>query len=299
MRMLIPLMLLFINAFCSPAFSQVTQPSVTQPLTPPIASQDWSWLQPVSTFIGTYGLAVFLVVYYVLKMYPQVSAERREWIAEVTRLEQLVNPDTRPVTLSQAEVVGDIAIDAYMNKLSVLTADRTWRRGLTGSSGFGEKASEGYISRHFFGEQFQYDPKKDDAAGLRKMVRKFAEEKKKVNSDSRAQLSDVLKRADESAEKIQYQLARLRFQNDSLAEPWHAALTAVRETWNAKLKDIDFVDVYDRRRFIEFIEEHPAYEQLKNDPELIAAVAENPFGVKEMLDLTKDCLLYTSPSPRD
>jgi len=65
-------------------------------------------------------------------------------------------------------------------------------------------------------------------------------------------------------------------------------LTEVRHAWDAKLKDLNFVDAYDRCRFIEFIQEHPAYEQLKDDKELSAAMAENPFGVEEMLELTKN-----------
>lgn len=254
--------------------------------------ENLNWLQQVGTFVGTYGLAVFLVVYYVLRMYPQVSAERKEWIAEVTRLEQLINPDTRPVTLSQAEVVGDIAIDAYMNKLSTLVADRNWRSGLTSPSGLGGlgQAPQGHVTRGFLGEQFHYDPKNNDTAALIKMVSKFAEVRGKVNSDKSAQLSDLLRRADESAEKIQYQLARLRFQDDSLAMPWQAALTAVRKTWEEKLKDLDFVSTYDRRRFLEFIQDHPAYDQVKDRQEVVDAVAEAPFGVEEMLDLTKDVL---------
>ena len=67
---------------------------------------------------------------------------------------------------------------------------------------------------------------------------------------------------------------QLRFQDDSLATPWDAALTEVRHAWDAKLKDLNFIDAYDRRRFIEFIQEHPAYEQLKDDQELSAAMAE-------------------------
>jgi len=251
--------------------------------------ENLNWLQPVSTFIGTYGLAVFLVVYYVLKMYPQVSAERREWIAEITRLEQLVNPDTRPVTLSQAEVVGDIAIDAYMNRLRTLTSDRNWRSGGTSLPRF-KDAQTGYISRGFLGETFEYDPKGDNAEGLCKLVRKFADATTRRNRDRSGQLSDLLKRADESAEKIQYQLARLRFQEDSLATPWQAALTAVRAAWGDKLKDLDFVDEYDRRRFLEFVQEHPGYEQLKDNQDLTAAIAENTFGVEEMLDLMKNVM---------
>jgi hypothetical protein len=263
-------------------------------ITPEDASKlgELNWLKQVGTFIGTYGLAVFLVVYYVLKMYPQVSAERKEWIAEVTRLESLVNPDTRPVTLSQAEVVSDIAIDAYMNRLSTVTANYSWRGGRSGKpGGWGlEKVPEGCIRRAFLGESFEYHPKSTDETALRKMVHKFADLMQKVNSECRAQLLQLLKRADESAEKIQYQLARLRFQDDSLATPWNAALTVVRKTWQAKLKDLDFVETYDRRGFLEFIAEHPAYDQLKDDKEILSVVSEIASGVEELLELTKSVL---------
>ena len=248
-----------------------------------------NWLEPVGTFVGTYGLAVFLVVYYVIQMYPQVRKERKEWIAEIVRLEQLVNPETRPVTRSQAEVVGDIAIDAYLNKLSILTTRRDWRSGLTCPPGWTEPP-EDYVSHGFLGQEFAYDPKSDDPEELRKIVRKFSELREKVNSDRRTQLFEVLRQADESAEKIQYQLARLRFQDDSLSTPWKMALTAVQKTWKVKQKDLDFLASFYRHEFLEFIQKHPAYEQVKNEQDTIVAVAEIPFGVEELLDLTRNIM---------
>jgi len=251
--------------------------------------ENLAWLQQVGTFVGTYGLAVFLVVYYVLRMYPQLSTERREWIEEITRLEQLVNPDTRPLTLSQAEVVGDIAIDAYLTRLNSLIFSGNWRVGRTYPPGF-EDVPKGYIGHRFFGKIFAFDPHNTDATELRHLAQKFTEVRKSLNSETAAHLSELFNSMDDSAEKLQYQLARLRFQGDSLATPWHMALNAIRESRSNKLKDLDFLDSYERRRFLDFVGEHPEYDQIKDDPDLVTATAERPFGVEELFELTKNIM---------
>ena len=103
-----------------------------------------------------------------------------------------VKAETRPITRSQAEVVGDIAIDDYMNKLILLTSDCNWHSWRSAFPSFKEPPSGYIISRGCLGARFRYDPKNDDTSGLRKMVRRFAVLQEKVNGERRAQLFDVL-----------------------------------------------------------------------------------------------------------
>jgi hypothetical protein len=71
------------------------------------------YLATIGQFVGTYGLAVFLVVYYAIKLYPQVEAERGKWIEEITRLRQLVDPATRSLTRHHAEAILKLAAYSF------------------------------------------------------------------------------------------------------------------------------------------------------------------------------------------
>lgn len=244
----------------------------------------------IGKFIANYGLAIFLVVYYVLKMYPQITKERREWIEEITKVKLLVNPDTRPLTPSQAEVVGDIAIEAYFSKINALTQERDWRVARTRRPGSeNDDIPKGHIHRFFFEKEFEFNPKGNGGvAELHKLLQEFTTARKSFNNEIATDFLHWLKRLDESAEKIQYQLARLRFKDGTLEQPWLFAMSEIHNFRENRVKDLDFVSKYEREDFLEFIKKHPAYNQLKDDPDLVAATTKNPFGAEEMLELIKN-----------
>ena len=74
-------------------------------------------LEPLSRFIATHGLAVFLVVYYATVLYPDAMKERAIWIEQITELRKAVDPDSRPVSLNQARIITDLVSDNFINKL--------------------------------------------------------------------------------------------------------------------------------------------------------------------------------------
>src|SRR5262245_43617817 len=80
-------------------------------------NESWSGrvtlLQPIGVFLGTYGLAVFLVLYYTIKIYPSAQEERREWLQEVTNLEQALREETRSLTADQAKHAIALATHSY------------------------------------------------------------------------------------------------------------------------------------------------------------------------------------------
>jgi len=78
------------------------------------------YLETIVKFIGTYGLAVFLVLYYAVKLYPETQKERDEWIRQITRLRQLVDPATRPLTRDQARTVLQLASDSLADRLMLV-----------------------------------------------------------------------------------------------------------------------------------------------------------------------------------
>ncbi len=79
-----------------------------------------SWmdsLEPISRFISTHGLAVFLVIYYATVLYPDAMKERAVWIEQITELRKAVAPDSRAINLNQARVVIDMVSESFVNKL--------------------------------------------------------------------------------------------------------------------------------------------------------------------------------------
>jgi hypothetical protein len=89
----------------------------------------------IGLFIGTHGLAVFLVVYYTVYLYPKAERERGEWIEQITRVRQLLEPETRALTSAQADAVLSIAKTAFIQQLQaeIQLLERFSDRGMSWS----------------------------------------------------------------------------------------------------------------------------------------------------------------------
>lgn len=75
-------------------------------------------LEVIGKFVGTHGLAVFLVVFYTVAIYPQSQKEREQWIEQITKLRQLVDPATRPINELQADAILNISSSYFIDALS-------------------------------------------------------------------------------------------------------------------------------------------------------------------------------------
>ncbi|MDC5707428.1 hypothetical protein [Vibrio europaeus] len=70
-------------------------------------------LTGVIKILSTHGLAVFLVVYYAMFLYPDSFKERGAWIAKIEELRRSINPEDKPLTVSQTESILDYVTDLY------------------------------------------------------------------------------------------------------------------------------------------------------------------------------------------
>jgi hypothetical protein len=103
--------LILIFAVISPALADTAQ-------NPPAAGSSLDEiLKTIGLFIGTYGLAVFLVVYYAVRLYPEIQKERGEWIRQITILRQLIDPGNRSLTRDQANVVLQLVSSILVDRL--------------------------------------------------------------------------------------------------------------------------------------------------------------------------------------
>jgi hypothetical protein len=67
--------------------------------------------------IATHGLAVFLVLFYVFKMYPEEREERKAFLTELTELRRAlsVDPEKRPLTAVQANAILEMQLDRFVH----------------------------------------------------------------------------------------------------------------------------------------------------------------------------------------
>jgi len=71
-------------------------------------------LETSSKLIATHGLAVFLVIYYAIFLYPTFYKERESWITQIEELRRSINPDEKRMSASQAESILDYVTDLYV-----------------------------------------------------------------------------------------------------------------------------------------------------------------------------------------
>jgi hypothetical protein len=71
----------------------------------------------ISDFIKYHGIAIFLVVFFVLEIYPEQQKEREEWINEISLLREALNPTNRSLTQDQARSILDLVSVDYTRTL--------------------------------------------------------------------------------------------------------------------------------------------------------------------------------------
>lgn len=84
-------------------------------------------LELYARMVQTYGLAVFLVLFYVTVVWPRQNKdresdrkERTAWITQITRLRELIDPTVKKLTREQVRTVLNLAMAGQMDRLSLL-----------------------------------------------------------------------------------------------------------------------------------------------------------------------------------
>lgn len=217
-----------------------------------------SALKSIGLFIGTYGLAVFLVVYYAIKLYPELREERSEWIKQITAVRQIIDPETRPLTRVQADAVMDITINIYLSELkhAVDLFSRYYGEG-------GANSSENSVK--IWDVEFEFNERSDENH-LESILTRFFKILERQNKERRKLLAKAFDYSKNQSESSLYPLSRLKFGSHSLEEIWEEAESEMRKKWLTTTSDVSIADIdaYKIQAFIEFIGKHPAY-QTDND----------------------------------
>jgi len=214
-----------------------------------------SYLKSIGLFIGTYGLAVFLVVYYAIKLYPELRDERGEWIKQITIIKQIVDPDTRPLTRIQANAIMDITISIYQERLQ--------ENYKLLSSGAGGVSRESDKKIKLWGNE--YDFKDDsDKNHLENTLERFFSALEEKAIQERGNVTSAFDNSINEIESILYPLSRLKYGGSTLDDISDSAIEDIR---NELTQNIDFstLSVYESAVFREFIQKHPAYYSVPKD----------------------------------
>lgn len=220
---------------------------------------DTNYLETIGKFIGTYGLAVFLVLYYAIKLYPEGRKERGEWIKQITRLRHLVDPYTRPLTKDQAKTILQLASDAIGDRFQMVFVGRAF----SSRSGWEREKDTDNITLDVFKQKLIFNPKTEMKSEAR--MNEFSRINKEIANglkDRMRQLVDDLhgsfKYIAEMGKRDSYRLAMLRYGNTTLEIVWTDAFNVATKIWEESL--INVLDPFDRRDVDEarqFIEKHP------------------------------------------
>ena len=66
-------------------------------------------------FIKDHGIAIFLVVFFVIYIYPEQADERKEWITQITKLQDSLDPAKRNITSDQSKIILELALDNFIH----------------------------------------------------------------------------------------------------------------------------------------------------------------------------------------
>lgn len=234
---------------------------------------NFEYLETVGKFIGTYGLAVFLVLYYAVKLYPEIQKERAEWIRQITRLRQLVDPATRPLTRDQARTVLQLAGDALADRLRLaLDAGFGVDRGMWSPGGGSEE-----VTANLFGQEFSFNPKIEMSQdGREQELAKIINDIDRTLNDetrrSRENREEAFKYVSEMARRDAYRLALLRFVNASLESVWSKAYDEATKQWREGLaKALQPSQRHEIDEIRRFLGEHPSLSSKKDAVEALFA----------------------------
>lgn len=209
--------------------------------------------------LGTHGLAVFLVVYYAIYLYPDSFKERGAWITKIEELRRSINPEEKPMSSSQTESILDYVTDLYfLNVQSELPFNTysysTPGGGIVGggfsfgSSGglYQQTPPENYVEINALGFRFFIDKDKDKSEEIERVVKLFRDDARVSARETVVSTYEpMLNRALDNALKSSSRLRLFNFDDATLYELWNEiVLTNEAQFKSDLLKSFEDSQVY-------------------------------------------------------
>lgn len=184
-------------------------------------------LSSVGLFIKDHGIAIFLVVFFVIWIYPEQAKERKDWITQLTKLQEALDPTKRSISQEQANVILDLTLESFIQSIEINMNQQ----------GFNiNHINRSYITNDFydvgnkkairiFGQEYQVDPsdQKNKEAVLNAILKKYLRFSSQSKIYSMQEAKSALDKSIKSAQYLTGGLSSFRYMDTNLAELWLSA----------------------------------------------------------------------------
>lgn len=244
-------------------------------------------LQVVGNFIGTHGLAVFLVIFYTLIIYPQSQNERKEWIEEITKVKQMIDPKSRPINYIQADAVLRIVTSSFIERLNYNSRDITSINGIGSIRNIASLLSRNkYAIEKYTSPTYEVDSLKKDMESEFYLDKTRLSFHKKPESKERGlqeldkiyiqiqsvftsylenrtiELKQVFEKSLRNNTAALIQLERLNTENGPLDDVWRSATDHLLDKWLLNFEGTVDSNTFDTIREVDdFVSTHPQYNE--------------------------------------
>ncbi len=222
------------------------------------------YLSTIGVFIGTHGVAVFLVVYYTMWLYPDAREERGKWLTQISLLREQLTPQTRKASLEQASATLYLAADNFIERLKLILeiADNKF----PGTN----QSTNGSTSFSIWNETFSLDDAEipnDPIKDLNDLIERFVRARDGRTFQYRRMLDSAFQEANEADVPTRYTLGRIHFGDGFIGNIWETATSKLRQDWEEFLNNAtaDSLDRPQVKAFIRFIRKHPSYKNISEE----------------------------------
>ena len=253
-------------------------------------------------------------MFFVIVIYPEQATERKEWITQMTKLQESLDPAKRPVSEEQASIILDLATESYIQAIEASMAQLgygSYIMGVPGSFFSHERYGNEPLVTHIEGHRFSIDPDSENLEVLtKKLFEKYMRVTKKQSLFIGQNVSMSLERSLRSARFATAGLSAFVYSNSNLSDYWEASFNNHYKEFSKALIKAHINQQehgYNRDQFVDFLESAGAiipesllkieeYDQpsqvmfnfktdIKNDWKKLL---EEPSNRKDLLDLFKE-----------
>jgi hypothetical protein len=198
---------------------------------------------------------------------------------------------SQPLETSQTEAIFSLAIESFLDKLT-LQFKTNWFLGFgTLAPGFGAERNASVRSANAFGQRISYDPAKpkvDATSELRLVIKRIATFKERREREIEKTLLTLFTEVQGQAQSISNRLSKIPFGSTTLSEPWRRAQERVFQLWEEKIKELACFSSHELDRLQEFLEEHPAYQEVYAEEKttIDSFLRPGALSLDELIELT-------------
>lgn len=218
-----------------------------------------STLAATGAFIKDHGIAIFLVVFFVIVIYPEQAQERKEWIIQITELQDSLDPSKRPVSADQAEIILDLVTDVFVQSIeSTMQTELIWFQRESISIGGGYIGDTNMKRINLLGTEFKIDMSEDVDVQAKKEFGKYTRAIKKRKISLRQDATLALEKSTRSARHATAGLRSFVYASGTLSNIWESAFSATYSDFSNSLI-LSYTNAgesgFNRDRFVDFLEE--------------------------------------------